>query len=260
MNKKIKIFIYIIFIFLSTNLFCFETKNDENYREKIAYLTFDDGPLNATKNILEVIEKENVPVSMFFIGKHIEDFRKIYENALTFPNITIANHTYSHANGKYAKFYNNANIVVEDIKKADSIISKDRVSKTESNFLPVRLAGRNVFRLPIISINDNALEKEQIEKELLGYEKVFEEGFYIYGWDLEWNYGVDGEPTQTPLEVVNAMEYIHFKNRTRVENKVVLLMHDKMFATQFNGKENLQMLITLLKNNGWKFENIEQYL
>ena len=46
----------------------------------------------------------------------------------------------------------------------------------------------------------------------------------------------------------------------RVENKVVLLMHDKMFATQFNGKEKFTNANHTFKNNGWKFENIEQYL
>ena len=104
------------------------------------------------------------------------------------------------------------------------------------------------------------MEKEQIEKDLLGYEKVFEEGFYIYGWDLEWNYGELRVNLLKLLEVVNAMEYMLLKNRSSVKNKIVLLMHDKMFATQSNGKENLQILITLLKNKGWKFENIEQYL
>lgn len=256
--KKQKTFILEINKDIDFELFEFYPK--ESQREKIAYLTFDDGPITGTRNILEVTQEEGISVSMFFIGKHIEDFKKIYEDALTYSNITIANHTYSHANGKYAKFYSDADLVVEDIKKADFILSQDRVSKIESEFLPVRLAGRNVFRLPEISKNDNALAQEQVEKELLAYDKIFEEGFYIYGWDLEWNYEANGKPVQTPMEIVNKMEYIHEKNYTRVENKVVLLMHDRMFANQFNGKENLQTLITLLKNNGWKFENIEQYL
>lgn len=228
-------------------------------QEKIAYLTFDDGPIIATKNILEAAQEEDVPISLFFIGSQIENFRSIYENALSYSNVTIGNHTYSHANGKYKQFYSNADLVVQDVKKANIIISKDRNSTTQSSFLPTRLAGRNVFRLPIFSRNDNGLPKEQISKEWLGYDKIFSEGFYIYGWDLEWTYESNGKPISNPIDIVNKMEYIHSKNHSRLPNKVVLLMHDRMFNNSFNGKENLQTLIKLLKNNGWKFENIERY-
>lgn len=228
-------------------------------QEKIAYLTFDDGPIIATKNILEAAQEEDVPVSMFFIGSQIENFRNIYENALSYPNVTIGNHTYSHANGRYKQFYSDADVVVQDIKKANTIISKDRISTTQSSFLPTRLAGRNVFRLPIFSRNDNGLPKEQVSKEWLGYEKIYGEGFYIYGWDLEWSYESTGKPILAPIDIVNKMELIHSKSYSRLPNKVVLLMHDRMFNNSFNGKENLQTLIKLLKNNGWKFENIERY-
>lgn len=236
-----------------------DSVKSSNTREKIAYLTFDDGPIHATKNILEIIEQENVPVSMFFIGKQIENFRNIYENALTYNNVTIGNHTYSHANGKYKQFYSDSDLVVEDIKKANIIISKDRNSTTQSSFLPTRLAGRNVFRLPLISRNDNGLPKEQIAQEWLGYEKLFNEGFYIYGWDVEWKYEASGKPIESVVDIVNTMEKIHAKNHSRLPDKVVLLMHDRMFNNRFNGKENLQTLIQLLKNNGWKFANIERY-
>lgn len=228
-------------------------------QEKIAYLTFDDGPIIATKNILEAAQEEDVPVSMFFIGSQIENFRNIYENALSYPNVTIGNHTYSHANGRYKQFYSDADVVVQDVKKANTIISKDRISTTQSSFLPTRLAGRNVFRLPIFSRNDNGLPKEQVSKEWLGYEKIYGEGFYIYGWDLEWSYESTGKPILAPIDIVNKMEFINSKSYSRLPNKVVLLMHDRMFNNSFNGKENLQTLIKLLKNNGWKFENIERY-
>lgn len=239
-----------------------EKQNLEEFpksQEKIAYLTFDDGPIIATKNILEAAQEEDVPVSMFFIGSQIENFRNIYENALSYPNVTIGNHTYSHANGRYKQFYSNADVVVQDVKKANTIISKDRISTTQSSFLPTRLAGRNVFRLPIFSRNDNGLPKEQVSKEWLGYEKIYGEGFYIYGWDLEWSYESTGKPILAPIDIVNKMELINSKSYSRLPNKVVLLMHDRMFNNSFNGKENLQTLIKLLKNNGWKFENIERY-
>lgn len=227
-------------------------------KEKIALLTFDDGPLKSTKNILEVISQENIPVSMFFIGHQIENFKSIYEEALSFLNITIGNHTYSHANNKYIKFYSNPVLVVEDVKKANILLSNNRKSKTSSAFLPVRLAGRNVFRLPTITKNDNMIEEKQRKIELIGYDDIYKEGFYIYGWDLEWSYEKNGKPIQTPNEIYESMEKVYTRNH-ETTNKVVLLMHDFMFTNNFNGKENLKTLIALLKNNGWSFQNIDSY-
>ena len=227
--------------------------------KKIAILTFDDGPLRATKNILEVVNEENIPATMFFIASQIENFKSIYEQALSYSNISIANHTYSHANNKYKKFYSNPDLVVEDIIKANSIISEDRSSKTASAFLPVRLAGRNVFRLPIITKNDNMIKKEQREIEIIGYDNIYKEGYYIYGWDIDWPYEPNGRPAKTPDEILNSMEKIYSKNSSSKNNKVILLMHDFMFSNNFNGKENLKTLIQLLKENGWSFENIENY-
>lgn len=233
-------------------------QKEDIIKEKIALLTFDDGPLKSTKNILEVISEENIPVSMFFIGHQIENFKSIYEEALSFPNITIGNHTYSHANNKYIKFYSNPVLVVEDVKKANILLSNDRKSKTSSAFLPIRLAGRNVFRLPTITKNDNMIEEKQREIELIGYDDIYKEGFYIYGWDLEWSYEKNGKPIQTPNEIYESMEKVYTRNH-ETTNKVVLLMHDFMFTNNFNGKENLKTLIALLKNNGWSFQNIDSY-
>lgn len=233
-------------------------QKEDIIKEKIALLTFDDGPLKSTKNILEVISEENIPVSMFFIGHQIENFKSIYEEALSFPNITIGNHTYSHANNKYIKFYSNPVLVVEDVKKANILLSNNRKSKTSSAFLPVRLAGRNVFRLPTITKNDNMIEEKQREIELIGYDDIYKEGFYIYGWDLEWSYEKNGKPIQTPNEIYESMEKVYTRNH-ETTNKVVLLMHDFMFTNNFNGKENLKTLIGLLKNNGWSFQNIDSY-
>lgn len=234
-----------------------EIRQDTN-KEKIALLTFDDGPLISTKNILEVISEEDIPVSMFFIGHQIENFKSIYEETLSFQNITIGNHTYSHASNKYIKFYSNPVLVVEDVKKTNVLLSINRKSKTSSAFLPVRLAGRNVFRLPTITKNDNMIEEKQREIELIGYDDIYKEGFYVYGWDLEWSYEKNGKPIQTPNEIYELMEKVYTRNH-ETTNKVVLLMHDFMFTNNFNGKENLKTLIGLLKNNGWSFQNIDSY-
>jgi hypothetical protein len=92
-----------------------------------------------------------------------------------------------------------------------------------------------------------------------GCDNIYNEGYYIYGWDLEWAYEKNGKPILTPQEIYNSMEKIYEKKLSSKEDKVVLLMHDFMFSNNFDGKENLKTLIQLLKNGGWSFENIENY-
>ena len=66
-------------------------------KEKIAYLTFDDGPSLVTPKILDILNKENVKASFFVIGKSVEAHPEIVKRAYDEGHY-IANHTYSHNN------------------------------------------------------------------------------------------------------------------------------------------------------------------
>lgn len=228
-------------------------KNDE--KEKIIYLTFDDGPISYTSEILDVLEEQNIPATMFFIGYQVENLKSTYERAKNIQNIQIANHTYSHANGKYRKFYKDSFGVLEDVKKAEFLLNQDK----SDDLLALRLAGRNVFRLQNISKNDFSINKTQRDIENISYDKLFEENFLIYGWDIEWEHEQSGRPIQEPLEMIDRIEYIYKKQSLVKKNKVILLMHDIMFGKQFNGKENLTTLIKELKRLNWKFDIIDNY-
>ena len=59
----------VLSIFTIISLYSFATANN-----RIALLTFDDGPIKATKNIIETVREENIPVTMFFVGCQIENF------------------------------------------------------------------------------------------------------------------------------------------------------------------------------------------
>lgn len=42
------------------------------------YLTFDDGPLNGSENINDIILKEKVKISVFMVGEHVIKNKQIY--------------------------------------------------------------------------------------------------------------------------------------------------------------------------------------
>lgn len=65
--------------------------------ERVAYLTFDDGPNpGVTDLILQVLEREGVPATFFMVGKHVERHPST-ARAVAQAGHEIGNHTYSHA-------------------------------------------------------------------------------------------------------------------------------------------------------------------
>lgn len=218
---------------------------------KIAYLTFDDGPILASHNVMKVLEEQDIKASFFYIGFQMLSNKSILAKAKTFPKILLANHTYSHANGRYQKFYSDADGVLKDINKAQALL--------ESSTKFLRLAGRNVFRLPTINSNDTAINSSQTAIEKEAYDKVAQAAYKIFGWDVEWRFDKVGRPTQNPYEVVKEMEFSVKHGRNRKKGKVILLSHDIMFGDNYDGINNLTTFIKLLKKNGWVFDSLDNY-
>ena len=231
----------------------------EKKTDKIMYLTFDDGPLLGSNNIISVLQEEHVEGTMFMVGKHIEHNKyrkKIFNRALQEPLIQVANHTYTHANGRYRHFYSDANRVVSDVQRMDDIL----FNNDPEYVIPCcRLAGRNVWRTPNINRNDPGIPKKYRENEK--YDALSDAGYQIYGWDYQWSYNPkNGEVDKSPQTIANNIERIYKKNRTRAKGKFVLLMHDFSFRDKFDGKEQLRTLIQTLKYHGWRFEKLSTYL
>jgi peptidoglycan/xylan/chitin deacetylase (PgdA/CDA1 family) len=68
-------------------------------REKILYLTFDDGPIaEVTPLVLDELKKYNARATFFCIGKNIEANADIFHR-ISEEGHTIGNHTQDHLNG-----------------------------------------------------------------------------------------------------------------------------------------------------------------
>ena len=52
--------------------------NPEEMYEKIAYLTFDDGPSGSTYEILDILDEYNVKATFFMTGKDVETWNDEY--------------------------------------------------------------------------------------------------------------------------------------------------------------------------------------
>ncbi|SCB35723.1 Peptidoglycan/xylan/chitin deacetylase, PgdA/CDA1 family [Rhizobium hainanense] len=223
--------------------------------DKTIYLTFDDGPLPGTQNVLSVLSQENVPAAMFMVGLHVETIpagRDLLAEAKAMPLVTVGNHSYSHANNRYRRYYSNTQAVVADMLHANQVLGLTPI-------VNARLPGRDVFRLPTVSREDLSINVAQWEREWLDYELVAEAGFYLYGWDFEWVHSDDGKPVQSVDHLVNEIDHLFQYGRFTQRGKMILLMHDQMFQDQFNGRENLQSLIRKLRDRGYAFGDIRNY-
>ena len=103
--------------------FCFYSKvqNLVEQKEKIAYLTFDDGPtLKATGKILDILKEETVKATFFVIGKHVKENPELVKRAYDEGHY-IANHGYSHDN---SKLYSSGENFINEIKNTDIEIGK----------------------------------------------------------------------------------------------------------------------------------------
>lgn len=82
--------------------------------EKIAYLTFDDGPtISATLKILDILKSKDIKATFFVIGKYVEEHPEIVKRAYEEGHY-IANHGYDHNN---ATLYKSEENFINEVKK-----------------------------------------------------------------------------------------------------------------------------------------------
>jgi len=81
-------------------------------------LTFDDGPVPETVEILKVLEKFGVTATFFCIGKNIDAYPYVLAE-IAQKGHSIGNHTYSHS--KWIDFYS-ASRFFDELKKTDESI------------------------------------------------------------------------------------------------------------------------------------------
>ncbi len=68
-------------------------------KDKVMYLTFDDGPHPiATPFVLEQLKKDNAKATFFCIGKNVMEHPDLYAQLISEGHVT-ANHTFNHLNG-----------------------------------------------------------------------------------------------------------------------------------------------------------------
>lgn len=215
--------------------------------KRYIYLTFDDGPNKGTENLLKIINKYQIPITSFIVGKHVYDsktqangLKNLEENKL----VELANHSYSHAENKYSEFYKNPEKVIHDFDRAkDSLKFQNKYARTP---------GRNIWRTSNINITD-------IKNSKVASDELQRAGYTLVGWDLEWKPDNKMKLKGSHQQMAKRVDSIFFNDLEKTSRHLVFLTHDQYLQDDDSVKE-LDLFISGLQNsNRFEFRKISDY-
>lgn len=203
-----------------------------NGNEKIAYLTFDDGPTSkSTPKILKILSEENVKATFFVIGKHVKQNPELVKQAYNNGHY-IANHGYSHNNNK---LYSSSDSFINEIKSTDLEIGKA---------IGIDNYSSHIFRFP------NGYMASAFKSQKQQYAKLLNDIDYAY---IDWNcLNKDSEKKYTNSELLN-----NLKNSCKNKGTLVILMHDTSDVNETDLV--LKDSIDYLKEEGYIFKNFYDF-
>lgn len=202
--------------------------NLTNNKEKVAYLTFDDGPnTTVTPKILDILKSEDIKATFFVIGKYVEEYPEIVKRAYEEGHY-IANHGYSHNNNI---LYKNEESFINEIKKTDMAIGRA---------IGIPDYCSHVFRFPNGYMSSQNKSKKKEATILLSKMN------YTY---IDWNcLNNDSMKKYTKEQLLE-----NLKKCCKNKNTLVILMHDTKDVS--DSSLALEDSIKYLKGKGYKFKN-----
>lgn len=219
------------------------------------YLTFDDGPANTTRNILSVLDQAEVPATFFVVGEHIvltPSRRETLRRLQSSPWARIGNHSFSHAHGNYHAFYADRDGMLQDFQKNNALLG------FYTPPFPTRLPARMDWRFDEYYKGDTSFPTEDKKIIPTNINLLFEHGFVIYGWDVEWRQDDETQRLVAPHAMLMEIQTRFEDNISVKPGKIVVLMHDRYFRGAA-GKETLWLFVHLLRQEGHTFDFMDNY-
>ncbi len=188
---------------------------------RVVALTFDDGPTNLSNRILDVLDKNGVKATFFWLGKNLSDNKAIIEKAKKSGH-QIANHSWNHTNGY-------------DLD--ENVIWEQQVQKTFEELKTVAGIKAKYYRPPY-----GGITQKQID--FLG-----SKGITTVLWSITT---MDWDKTQNDGDsIVNKFkDYLH--------PGAIVLMHDYDFGKSEEMLVALDNMILYGKSQGYTFVTVEK--
>ncbi len=216
--------------------------------KKKIYLSFDDGPNKGTPVLLNILEEEKVPATLFLIGEQVYGSRTqaaTWNRLKQSGTIELANHSYTHAHNKFVSYYNDSVGVVQDfIRCRDSLRLSNNISRTP---------GRNIWRIGSLSVTD-------IGKTKPAADAVQQAGFTLVGWDLEWHYTPPNLLLrESPEEMLYRIDSLIASGKTRNKDHLILLAHDQTFEDHKDSASLRWLIRQIRQRDEYELDIISNY-
>lgn len=201
-------------------------ENTHKETKKTAYLTFDDGPSEITKIVLDALKQQNVKATFFLIGNSINKETESIVKRMMSEGHTIGIHSFSHKNSIY--------------HSTDSYL--DDFQKTSDKILQLTGQEPKIFRFPWGSSN------QYLCKNCAQVISILEKkGYTYYDWNVSAEDSV-GTPSQYSILHNIKKDYKKYK-------EPIILMHDSSI-----NKLTAQLLpdiINMLKESNYQFDTLD---
>ena len=196
--------------------------------EKVAYLTFDDGPsATITPQILDILKDEEVPATFFVVGQRVRLYPHLVKRAYDEGHY-IANHSNTHT---YSKIYQSADTVFEEYIECENAVREALGIPDYRMFL---------FRFPGGSAGGRYADVKSQAKGLLNTYSVAH---------TNWNAMTgDAEGKNTVEDQMNEL-----KATMEGDDTIIVLMHDA--SDKQITVDTLPEAIHYLKEQGYTFKN-----
>lgn len=196
--------------------------------KKIAYLTFDDGPSDNTREVLEILGKYDIKATFFMIAGSVTPDRYDLIKEMIDQGHVVGIHTYSH---NYKKIYASVKDYLDDFYLA------------YTRMYEVTGAQPVVFRFPGGSYNKYM---KGIRKQVMA--EMERRGFLYYDWQVSAEDSI-GKPTRASITRNVLKDFKRY-------NKPIILMHDS--SVNDVTVLSLESIIKTIKEAGYTFDTVDK--
>lgn len=216
-NRILKMFVFFMLFIAIISLTSKDVIEGE-VNEKIAYITFDDGPSKYTSKILDILDENNVKGTFFMLNDNMIVFKDKVAR-MEKEGHGIGFHGVSH---ELKELYKTENSAIEEFKTCNRTFYKI-TGKTS-----------RLVRIPYGS-KPNMMESI--------YKKFIDEDFLLWDWTVDTE---DWKSTEDQI-VSNILYYAREKDR------IVILLHENQKTV-----DCLPDIIKILRERGYSIEPITE--
>ncbi|MFJ9382587.1 polysaccharide deacetylase family protein [Peribacillus sp. NPDC101481] len=206
-------------------------KSKEN--QKIAYLTFDDGPSLNTIKILDILDRYHVKATFFVKGNEEPYAKECYQEMISRGH-SIALHSYTH---DYSIIYRSTEGFFQDLNRLETMLQKEYGLKSR------------IVRLP--GGSNNRLRHQAATKPIINgiLQQLKDKGYIYFDWSID---STDGfSPSISERQIITAVQ-----KGTKDQKHVNILLHD--INSMKNTVKALPDIIEFLKKEGYTFDTIDE--